>query len=116
MRTFRTAIALLPLALVACGGGDSVLDVVVVDETKTLGEGVQITYSLPVGTYKADIASSNNGVAIAWVGGSGCQSAAEVKSYSSSCSITSVGLLTILNPTLLGLGGAEVVAIKVTRQ
>jgi hypothetical protein len=99
----------------ACGGGDSIVQVVVVDETRTLAEGAQLSYPLALGTYRAEITSSRNGVAVVWVGGTGCQSATETKSYSASCVVDSVGALGLLNPTLLGVPGDEVVSIKVTR-
>jgi hypothetical protein len=99
----------------ACGGGDSIVQVVVVDETRTLPEGAQVSYPLAIGTYRAEITSNRNGVAVVWVGGTGCQSTTETKSYSATCAVDAVGALGLVNPTLLGAPGDEVVSIKVTR-
>jgi len=99
----------------ACGGGDSIVQVVVVDETRTLAEGAQISYPLAIGTYRAEITSSRNGVAVVWVGGTGCQSATETKSYTGTCAVDAVGALGLLNPALLGAPGDEVVSVRVTR-
>lgn len=98
-----------------CGGGDSIVQVVVVDETRTLAEGAQLSYPLAIGTYRAEISASRNGVAVLWVGGSGCQAATETKSYNASCTVDALGALGLVNPTLLGLPGDEVVTIRITR-
>lgn len=99
----------------ACGGGGSVVQIVVVDETRTLAEGAQVSYPLAIGTYRAEITSSRNGVAVIWVGGTGCQNVTETKAYNATCSVDTVGALTLVNPTLLGIPGDEVVSVKVTR-
>ena len=73
-------------------------------------------YSLPAGSYKAEVAASNNGVKIEWIGGVSCTNySAEVKSYNNSCTLSQAGQFKITNPTLLGLGGDELVTIKVTK-
>jgi hypothetical protein len=108
-------IGALSLLLVACGGGSDT-PVPVIEENRTLSEGAQLSYPRLVGEYRAEITSSRNGIAIVWLGGSGCQSATEVRSYSASCLIPSIGTLTIVNPTLLGAPGDEVVNVRVFRR
>lgn len=117
MGWIRIALASLSAALVAgCGGdGNSVVQVVVVDETRTLAEGGQLSYPLAIGTYRAEITSSRNGVAVVWVGGTGCAGATETRAYNASCDVSALGALGIVNPTLLGVPGDEVVTIKITR-
>ena len=101
------------LAVAACGGAGE--DLVVVDEQRTIAEGAQVSFALISGTYQATITSSNNGVLISWLGGSGCTTSIETKSYSATCAIGSAGQLVIFNPTLLGVGGDEMVRIRVVR-
>jgi hypothetical protein len=116
MKVLRAiALAIAAVLAGACGGGNSVVQIVVVDETGTLTEGAQLSYPLAVGTYRAEITSSRNGVAVVWVGGTGCQSATETRSYSATCAVDAVGAIGLVNPTLLGVPGDEVVAIKITR-
>lgn len=105
------------LVLVGCGGGGQDAGALVVSESKTLAEGTQLSFTLPAGTYAAEITSSNNGANVSWIGGSGtgCSSSGEVKVYTSTCALSIQGQLIILNPTTFGLGGSEIVSIKVTR-
>lgn len=110
------AAILLSSILSACGGGDESSPVVVVNESQTLTEGTQASYTLPAGTYHAEITASNNGVVMNWLGGSACATSTEIKTYNVTCSLSIAGQLTILNPTLLGLGGPEVVTIKITKE
>lgn len=112
-----TSVALLALAaLSACGGGNDDDDgTVVKNETQTIDEGIQLSYTLPPGSYRADITASNNGVNVSWVGGNGCTAATETRAYSQTCTLNIQGQLLVSNPTLLGLGGAEVTTIKITR-
>lgn len=102
--------------LTACGGGggsDSDSNTVI-NEQQKIPEGVQIAYKLPAGNYSAQITASNNGVAIEWVGGT-CPSASETKSYSQACQLTQAGQLVVSNPTLLGMGGDELVTVRVNK-
>jgi hypothetical protein len=116
MRTLASlAAVLLTCLLSACGGDGSAVQIVVVEETRTLAEGATISYPLPIGTYRAEISANRNGVAVLWVGGTGCQNAIETRSYSSQCAVDTVGTIGLANPTLLGAPGDEVVSIKVTR-
>jgi len=110
------AAAALAAGVAGCGGdGNSFVQVVIVDETRTLAEGGQVTFPLSVGTYRAEITSSRNGVSVVWVGGTGCSSATETRTYTASCDVGALGALGLVNPTLLGLPGDEVVTIKITR-
>ena len=102
----------LAAALGACGAGD---DNVVLDTSETIADGHYVSYALDAGTYQAEITASNNGVNIEWVGGS-CSAVSSVKTYVQTCTMSSKGQLTITNPTLLGLGGAEIVTIKLTEK
>ena len=115
MKTLRAMLLPTVALLSACGGGDSVVQIVVVEETRTLAEGAQLSYPLAIGTYRAEITSSRNGVAVVWVGGTACQSVTETKAYNATCAVSTVGALGLANPTLLGAPGDEVVSIKVTR-
>lgn len=115
MKALRLPALAAAAFLSACGGGDSVVQIIVVDETRTLVEGAQLSYPLALGTYRAEITSSRNGVAVVWLGGTACQSATETRSYNATCVVDAVGALGLVNPTLLGLPGDEVVSIKVTR-
>ena len=99
--------------LAACGGGGSDDANVLVNDQQRIPEGVQLSYPLPVGNYSAEITASNNGVNIAWVGGT-CQSASETKSYKQTCQLTQAGQLVVSNPTTLGLGGDELVTVRVS--
>jgi hypothetical protein len=111
--------------LIACGGGsdDEATDqgvkasstIQVVSDTKTLVEGVQISYTLSAGTYMANITSSNNGVIVSWPGGINCQGSAETKAYSASCTFGAQGQIVISNPTTFGLGGSEIVTISISK-
>ena len=115
MKSLSLLAATAAVFVAACGGGGSVVQFVVVDETKTLAEAAQVSYPLAIGNYRAEITSSRNGVAVVWVGGTGCQSVTETKSYNATCAVDAVGALGIANPTLLGAPGDEVVSIKITR-
>jgi hypothetical protein len=103
-------------ALSACGGGgnDEMQPKDVVRTTETLAEGVSVSFTLEKGTYAAEITSSNNGVIVEWVGGTNCPKSPETKTYAQTCSLGQRGQLIVSNPTLLGTGGAEIAAIKVT--
>jgi len=113
----RLQILVLSIALGGCGGdGDDGREVA--NETQTLGEGVQLSYTLPAATYRAEITSSNNGVVVSWVGGSGagCAASVETKTYTSTCTLSLQGQVVIQNPTTFGLGGSEVVTVRLVRQ
>ena len=112
------AAILLSSVLSACGGGDDAAGpVVVLNEARSIDEGTQISFSLPAGTYHAEITASNHGVVMNWVGGgTACPTSAEINTYSLTCTLPIAGQFTILNPTLLGLGGSEVVTIKITKE
>jgi hypothetical protein len=114
---FEVAVGLvLLIGIAACGGGDDSGDKVL-DTTETLSEGVSHSYTLEPGTYQASITSSNNGVTVQWLGGSGsgCAGSGESKVYSATCTLSIKGQLIVKNPTLLGLGGSEIVTIRVTK-
>jgi hypothetical protein len=114
----KFALSLMVAALVGCGGGGDDDGVQVVSESRTLGEGIVLSYALTAATYTVEITSSNNGVVVGWLGGSGagCATSAEVNTYQTTCALTIQGQLTITNPTTLGLGGSEIVTIRVTRR
>ena len=78
-RLASLAAALLTYLLSACGGDGSVVQIVVVEETRTLAEGATISYPLAVGTYRAEISANRNGVAVLWLGGTGCQNVTETR-------------------------------------
>ncbi|BDI03211.1 hypothetical protein CATMQ487_01810 [Sphaerotilus microaerophilus] len=100
----------------ACGGGDSEGGEVL-DTTITLSEGVYHSYTLEPGTYHVSITSSNNGVTVQWLGGSGtgCSGSGEVKVWSATCALSIKGQLIVTNPTVFGLGGSEIVTIRLTK-
>lgn len=104
-------------ASIIAGCGDGSQSGLVVRETKTLTEGAALSYTLAAGSYTAKITSSNNGVVISWPGGAGagCSTTSEIKVYSNSCTLSIQGQMVIENPTLLGLGGSEIVSIEVNR-
>lgn len=102
----------LVATLSACGGGDND---VVLDTSRTLADGASVSYALEAGTYQAEITASNNGVNIQWVGGN-CSAVSNIKTYVQTCTMSSKGQLTITNPTVLSLGGAEIVTIKLTEK
>ncbi|MFG6447256.1 hypothetical protein ACG0Z6_03255 [Roseateles sp. BYS180W] len=115
----KAFLALATVALTACGGGeggDSNGNNVVVNESVTLSEGMFRSYTLSAGNYQAEVTSSTNGVIVEWVGGNNCAKSAEVKAYSQSCQLTINGQLLVTNPTVLGLGGSEIVTVKVTKR
>ena len=111
----RLSFLSLSLLLSACGGGGSEPQTVV-DAQKSLAEGTQLSYALKAGTYTAHITSSNNGVEVSWVGGSNCNSSSETKSYSGSCVLPATGQLVIVNPTVFGLGGAEIITVQLVKE
>ena len=102
--------------LTACGGGSDDEPTTVYNRTETISEGYQLSLTLPAGTYRAEITASNNGVGINWVGGTACSNDSEVRTYAADCTMSAQGQLVISNPTLLGLGGSEIVTIKVTKR
>lgn len=105
---------LIALAMAGCGGGSD--GTVVANETKTIAEGSYLTYALPAGKYEAQVSSSNNGVAVEWIGSSNCGKSGEIKTHDYACTLTQTGQLKITNPTTLFLGGDEFVTVKVTQQ
>ena len=109
-----TVSVITTLLLSACGGGSSSSDRVVANETRTLTEGMYISYTLAAGTYNAEVTASNNGVVVDWIGGSACTKSAETKTYVSVCKLIQNGQVTVANPTRIGLGGNEVVTVKLT--
>jgi hypothetical protein len=119
MKAYRFILASITAALVGCGGGggDSILgDTTITNEAQTIPEGSYVRYVLQTGTYNAQISSSNHGVIMEWIGGSNCATSSEVKSYDFTCTMTQQGQLKISNPTLLGLGGDELVTIKIVKK
>jgi ATP-dependent protease HslVU (ClpYQ) peptidase subunit len=102
------------LLLTACGGGDDGPGVVA-DDFQTLAEGQGVSYALPAATYLVEVTANNHGVTVTWTNGAGCTNSGEVKVYSGSCRLAGDGQVTILNPTVFGLGGGENATIKVTR-
>lgn len=112
------------LALSACGGGgkaidDLINDLLSIERIVTLTEGQYITFFLGKGNYTADITSSNNGIKVQWIGATtaDCSTkSSETKVYSKQCTMGQNGQITIENPTLLGLGGDEVVTVKIRQR
>jgi len=99
------------------GGGEDKSSPPVVSESKTLADGTQLSYTLSAGTYSVEVTSSNNGVVVSWLGGSGsgCASSAESKALTMTCTLSIQGQLLITNPTTFGLGASEIVSIRVTK-
>jgi hypothetical protein len=117
MKKYSLFFASFAVALVGCGGGDSLTgDVTLNNEVQTISEGSYVTYALPKGQYNSQISSSNNGIIVEWIGGSNCATSIEVKSYNFTCTLNQQGQLKISNPTLLYLGGSEVVTIKIVQK
>jgi hypothetical protein len=117
VKIFKNLIATTVLILIsACGGGSSDDNVVLVNKTETISEGASLSYSIDVGSYTAEVTSSNNGVIMSWIGGSACAGSGEVKIYSGSCTMAMKGQFIIRNPTVFGLGGSEIVTIKLTKK
>lgn len=117
MKKYHPFFLSVTAALAGCGGGDSLIgDVTLNNEVQTISEGRYVTYTLPKGQYNAQISSSNNGIIIEWIGGSNCATSAEVKSYDFTCTLSQQGQLKISNPTLLHLGGDEIVTIKIVQK
>lgn len=117
MKTYRLLFASIAATLVGCGGGDSLTgDATLNNEVQTISEGSYVTYTLSKGQYNAQISSSNNGIIVEWIGGSNCATSAEVKSYNFTCTLSQQGQLKISNPTLLYLGGSEIVTIKIVQK
>ena len=116
MKNFQLISAVIAAATIlsACGGGggDSIM---VINKQLTIDEGDQLSYQLSAGTYDATITSSNHGITVSWLGGSSCSNSGETKTYSGMCNIEKSGQLVITNPTTLGLGGSEIVVIRVDK-
>lgn len=109
-------IASLAIPLHGCGGSDSdSSEDVVYNETVKIEEGMYVSLSLDPATYRTEITSSNNGVVVSWVGGNSCVASKETKTYAMSCQLNIKGQILITNPTLLGLGGTEIVTVKVIK-
>lgn len=109
-------IAALIVPLYGCGGSDSDLyEEVVYNETVNIKENEYLTVTLPSARYRAEITSSNNGVVVSWIGGNYCTTSAETKAYSMTCQLDIKGQLIVKNPSLLSLGGIEVVTVKVIK-
>jgi hypothetical protein len=109
---------LTSMLLTGCGGGDSGTETgsnIVFNEVRTVPEGNYVTIALPTSNYRAEISSSNNGVKVEWVGGTNCVNSGEVKTYMNTCAMVQKGQIVITNPTMLGLGGDEVVTIKIIK-
>ena len=114
---FACGLVLLTGVAACGGGGDDGGDGSLVDTTVTLSEGVSHSYTLEPGTYHVSITSSNNGVTVQWLGGSGsgCSGSGEVKVWSATCALSIKGQLIVTNQTVFGLGGSEVVTIRLTK-
>lgn len=118
---FITLIAPVCL-LVACGGGgssssSSASNELVFRESQVLEEGATYSWTLPAGTYKANVTSSSSGVVVSWVGGgAGCTQSGEVKVHSQTCTLVIAGQLLVKNPTTFGLGSSEIASVEVFRQ
>lgn len=117
MKSIFAAVVVCAMVSACGGGGDDKNGTIVVAESRTLIEGEQVSYTLTAGAYAVEITSSNNGVIVSWLGGSGagCVSSAEVKSYTTACTLSIQGQLLVSNPTTFGIGGSEVVSFKVTK-
>lgn len=81
---------------------------VIKSEPLVLSDGSSITYTLQQGDYELDLEvkpsdRGKTGVTVSWVG-TGCPDATEAQKQSLSCHVEATASLTILNPSMLGLG------------
>jgi len=81
---------------------------VIKSEPLVLNDGSSVTYTLQQGDYELDLEvkpsdGGKTGVTVSWVG-TGCPNAAEAQQQSLSCHVDGTASLTILNPSMLGLG------------
>lgn len=102
------------------GSHGSILGPIVIrEEVLNVPDGGGMTYTLPAGTYQVEIhapAGGGHGVKLRWVGPP-CPAQAEAVDHNVTCTATLDGTeLHIENPSLLGMGGAAVGSIKITRQ
>lgn len=97
------------------GGFTPTTPEVLVNTTITLAEFNYISYTLDTGIYKVEVSSSNNGVTLNWSGSSNCSYNPENTLHNATCTMNQLGQLVVTNPSTWGLGGSEVVAIKITK-
>lgn len=110
-----TALGLTLIAFAGCDKVNSMLatDAVVVDKATQLEDGRGIYWNIEPGRYKIELNSTSDGANIEWVGAS-CPGANEVKQYSIMCDMPTNGQVIVKNPTILGLGPAINVSIRIT--
>lgn len=114
----NTVSLFIVLFLSGCGGGSTTNEVgsnIIFNEVRNIPEGNYLIVALPVSKYKAEISTSNKGVKVEWVGGLNCANSGEVKTYNDSCSMVQKGQIVITNPTTFGLGGDEIVTVKIIK-
>lgn len=87
--------------------------VIVIQASETLEDGYRRTYPLQDGIYEIAVAGSG-GLDVS-LAGSACPSTHELSTYRQTCDIAGVGTLTVLNPSLLGLGSSVSYAVTVTK-
>ena len=97
------------LSIMACSSEKTIID-----EMRLLEDGQSISFKLDPGRYKLELTASNDGAKVEWIG-SPCQASGQVNDYTVICELARVGQLKISNPTVLGLGAASTVTIKLTR-
>jgi hypothetical protein len=81
---------------------------VIKSEPLVLNDGNSVTYTLQQGDYELDLEikpsdGGKTGVTVSWVG-TGCPNATEAQKQSLSCHVDGTASLTVLNPSMLGLG------------
>lgn len=111
-------VLLLAFAFVFAYGCDNIdraisTDTVILEKAMQLQDGGGASWNLQAGRYKLELSSANDGANVEWVGSS-CPGASGVQQYSVLCDMPTNGQLIIKNPTLLGLGPAINIAVKIT--
>ena len=89
-------------------------DPVVINEQFPLKDGAGKVLKLEPGTYRVEITATGDGASIEWAGAA-CTQAKKTKVYNTTCTVTQTSQMTIMNPTLLGLGSDVMATVKVTR-
>jgi hypothetical protein len=85
----------------------------VVDELVKVEDGAGMAWKLPDGDYEITL-SSETEIDFS-LPGSTCPDALRIKSYHQACTVSGVASLSLRNPSMLGLGRAALVSVKVVR-